>query len=339
MVTDPHTGTRVHEIADGIYRINSPVALPGGQAFSFNQYLVVDDEPLLFHTGPRQLFAAVRDAMAAVMPVERLRYVGLSHVEADECGSMNLWLQAAPAAVPLCGSLAAMVSMNDLADRTPRALADGETLRLGRHELQWFDTPHVPHGWECGLAMERSTRTFFCGDLLTQAGEGAEALIERDILGPSEAFRQAMDYYAHAPHTRETLLRLAGESPGTLACMHGSAWRTASLGPRLARSMSASAPSPGCVRRSPHKKVRVVRSIARPHSQPCGTCGVSNHCSSWRPSRSVSPSASARGVRSARSFMDTIAARLPHSGTAAGAACSQRFIEPHSSASTCERPM
>ena len=225
MVTDPHTGTRVHEIADGIYRINSPVALPGGQAFSFNQYLVVDDEPLLFHSGPRQLFAAVRDAMAAVMPVERLRYVGLSHVEADECGSMNLWLQAAPAAVPLCGSLAAMVSMNDLADRAPHELADGATLRLGRHELQWFDTPHVPHGWECGLAMERTTRTFLCGDLLTQPGEGAEALIERDILGPSEAFRQAMDYYAHAPHTRETLLRLAGESPGTLACMHGSAWR------------------------------------------------------------------------------------------------------------------
>ena len=164
MVTDPHTCTRVHEIADGIYRISTPVPLPGGQAFSFNQYLVVDDEPLLFHTGPRQLFAAVRDAMAAVMPVERLRYVGLSHVEADECGSMNLWLQAAPAAVPLCGSLAAMVSMNDLADRAPRALADGETLRLGRHELQWFDTPHVPHGWECGLAMERTTRTFLCGD-------------------------------------------------------------------------------------------------------------------------------------------------------------------------------
>ena len=127
MVTDPHSGTRVHEIADGIYRINTPVALPGGQAFSFNQYLVVDDEPLLFHTGPSQLFAAVRDAMAAVMPVERLRYVGLSHVEADECGSLNLWLQAAPEAVPLCGRLAAMVSMNDLADRAPRALGNKRT--------------------------------------------------------------------------------------------------------------------------------------------------------------------------------------------------------------------
>jgi flavorubredoxin len=225
MVTNPQSGTNVHEVADGIYRINTPVELPGGQAFNFNQYLVVDDAPLLFHTGPRQMFPLVRDAIAAVMPIQRLRYVGFSHVEADECGSLNLLLAAAPQAEAVCSQVAALVSMNDLADRAPRALADGERLSLGRREIQWFDTPHVPHGWECGLLMERTTRTFFCGDLFTQGGPGAEALTEGDILGPSEAFRGAMDYYAHAPQTREVLHRLAAEKPQTLACMHGSAWR------------------------------------------------------------------------------------------------------------------
>ena len=224
MVANPKTGTDIHEIADGIYRIHTPVALPGGQRFSFNQYLLVDEEPLLFHTGPRQLFQPIRDAVASVMPVERLRYVGLSHVEADECGSINRWLEAAPSAIPLCGRIAAMTSMSDLADRAPRALADGETLALGRHDVQWFDTPHLPHGWECGLLMDRTTRTFFCGDLLTQPGDGAAALVTDDILGVSEAFRQAMDYYAHAPHTGEALRRLAAQAPRTLACMHGSAW-------------------------------------------------------------------------------------------------------------------
>jgi flavorubredoxin len=225
MVTNPQAGTNVHEIADRIYRINTPIALPDGQAFSFNQYLVVDDAPLLFHTGPRALFPLVREAIASLMSIERLRYVGLSHTEADECGSMNLLLAAAPQAQPLCSRIAAMVSINDLADRPACALADGEVLMLGRHEVQWFDTPHVPHGWDCGLMIERSTRTFLCGDLFTQPGSGAQALTEGDILGPSEAFRQPMDYFAHAPQTQSTLHRLAAEAPRPLACMHGSAWR------------------------------------------------------------------------------------------------------------------
>jgi flavorubredoxin len=225
MITNPQTGTNIHEIADGIYRINTPVDLPGGPAFSFNQYLLVDDEPLLFHTGPRRLFPLVQEAMAAVMPVARLRYVGLSHFEADECGSLDLWLAAAPQAQPLCGQIAAMVSVNDVAERPARALADGETLVTGRHTLQWLDTPHVPHGWDCGLLMDTSTATFFCGDLFTQPGHGDQALTEADILGPSEAFRQPMDYFAHAPQTAATLARLAQLKPSTLACMHGSAWR------------------------------------------------------------------------------------------------------------------
>ena len=225
MITNPQTGTNVREIADGIYRINTPIDFPDGQGFSFNQYLIVDDEPALFHTGPRQLFPAVSEAIATVLPLQRLRYVGLSHVEADECGSLNRLLALAPAAVPLCSRVAAMVSINDLAKRPAHALADGEHLALGSHTLQWFDTPHVPHGWECGLMMDVSTGTFFCGDLFTQPGHGEQALTEADILQSSEAFRQGMDYFAHAPHTTATLLRLAQQAPRTLACMHGSAWR------------------------------------------------------------------------------------------------------------------
>lgn len=225
MVTNPQSGTNVVEIADGIYRINTPIRLPDGAQFSFNQYLIVDDAPLLFHTGPRKLFPLVSEAIGQVMPLDRLRYVGLSHVEADECGSMNAFLAAAPQAVPLCGQIAAMVSMNDLADRAPRAMADGEVLSLGRRAIRWFDTPHMPHAWECGLMMEETSRTFFCGDLFTQPGAGEVALTETDILAPSESFRQPLDYFAHAPGTAAMLNRLADEAPGTLACMHGSAWQ------------------------------------------------------------------------------------------------------------------
>jgi flavorubredoxin len=236
MITNLASGTRVDEIASGIYRINTPLALPGEVGFSFNQYLIVDDAPMLFHSGMRKLFPLVSEAIRAVMPLKRLRYVGLSHFEADECGALNQFLAAAPHAVPVCGQVAALVSVNDYADRAPRALADGEQLSLGRHVMKWFDTPHVPHAWECGLMLDTTTRTFFCGDLFTQGGAGDVALTEADILGPSEAFRQPMDYFAHAPSTRAQLERLAGEAPTTLACMHGSAWR--GDGARLLRELA-----------------------------------------------------------------------------------------------------
>jgi hypothetical protein len=187
MITNTQSGTNVHEIAAGIYRINTPVNLPGAGAFSYNQYLVLDDEPLLFHTGLRGQFPLVSEAIAALMPVDRLRYVGFSHFEADECGALNQFLAAAPRAIPVCGQ--------------------------------------VPHAWECGLMMDMTTRTFFCGDLFTQGGAGDAALTESDILGPSEAFRAPMDYFAHAPQTVGVLERLAREAPTTLAVMHGSAWR------------------------------------------------------------------------------------------------------------------
>jgi len=224
-ITNPQSGTNVYEVAEGIYRINTPVVIPGGVGFSFNQYLIVDDDPVLFHTGPRKLFPLVRDAVASVLPVDRLRYIALSHVEADECGSLNEWLAVAPHSAPLCGGVAAMVSIEDLADRRPRPLADGEALPLGTHTVRWFDTPHLPHAWECGFLAEDRTRTLLCGDLFTQGGAALPALTEVDILGPSEAFRHEMDYFSHTTHARAMLERLATTNPTTLACMHGSAWR------------------------------------------------------------------------------------------------------------------
>jgi len=228
VVTNAASGTNVAEVGDGLYRINTPVELPGGPgAFSFNQYLLVDDEPLLFHTGLRRMFPLVREAVASVMPVERLRWVAFSHVEADECGALNEWLAAAPRATPLCGNLAAMVSISDIADRAPKGLADGETLRTGRRMLRWMDAPHVPHGWECGYLFEETTKTLFSGDLFTQGGKGAKPVVETDILGPSERMRGGMDYFAHGPSSRPVLEKLAALEPTTLACMHGSAWRGA----------------------------------------------------------------------------------------------------------------
>ena len=225
MVTDTQSGTNVHEVADGIYRINTPVQSPDGGEFSFNQYLIVDDEPLLFHTGPRKMFPLVHQAVASVVPVQRLRHVAFSHVEADECGSLNDWLRVAPQSAPLCGTVAAFTSVTDLADRAPRVLADGEALSLGRHSVRWFDTPHLPHAWECGFMVEERTATLFCGDLFTQPGTAQPAVTEADILGPSEDFRHAMDYFSHTRHADALLAKLGATHPRTMACMHGSAWR------------------------------------------------------------------------------------------------------------------
>lgn len=233
--------TTIDEIADGIYRIFTPVSpevVPGG--FSFNQYLIADDRPMIYHTGLRKLFPAVSAAIERVLPLSSLAYIGFSHVEADECGSLNEFLAAAPGAVPLCGQVAAMVSIDDLAIRPAKAMADGELLELGRHRLRWLATPHLPHGWECSMAFEETTRTLLCGDLFTQPGNQHAPVVEDDILESSEAFRQQMDYYAHSPDTRHHLTRLSHLQPTMLACMHGSAWRgnAASLLLKLADRVS-----------------------------------------------------------------------------------------------------
>jgi len=225
VVTNPASGTTVEEIAEGIHRIHTPVVIEGAGGFSFNQYLVVDEEPLLFHTGPRRMFPLVREAVAHVLPVEEVRWVAFSHVESDESGSLNEWLAAAPRAVPLCGSVAALVQVSDLADRPPRALADGEAISLGHHRVRWLDATHLPHAWDCGFLCEETTATLFCGDLFTQPGSHHPALTEGDILGPSEAFRDQFDYFSHTRQLAPLVEKLAATQPTTLACMHGSAWR------------------------------------------------------------------------------------------------------------------
>ena len=226
-VTNENSGTRIDEIADGIHRISTPVQ-PGDDfppGFTFNQYLIEDDEPLLFHTGLRKMFPLLREAIDHVMPIESLRHVSFSHVEADECGALNEILAVAPHAAPLCGKIAAMTSIGDMADRPPRVLEDGETLSLGRHSVTWHATPHLPHGWECGYLFESTTATLLCGDLFTRFGADHPPLTEEDILEASEQARGAMDYYSHARNSGEMLERLAALEPGILACMHGSAWR------------------------------------------------------------------------------------------------------------------
>lgn len=237
-ITNTHSGTRIDEVADGIFRISTPVQIPGGE-FSFNQFLVVDEEPLLYHTGLRKLFPVVKEAVERVIPASSLRHLSFSHYEADECGALNEWLAVAPAAAPLCGTVAAMVSVDDVADRPARALTDGEPLTLGRHTVEWLDAPHLPHAWECGHLFERSTGTLFCGDLFTQPGDGLPPVTEGDILGPSETFRAQMDYFSHTRDASALVEKLAAKEPSTLACMHGSTWKGdgAALLRELARAL------------------------------------------------------------------------------------------------------
>lgn len=227
-VTNSTSGTNVHEIAPGIFRISTPVppsAMPGG--FTFNQFLVVDDEPLLFHTGLRKMFPLVSEAVRHVLgDVKKLRYVSFSHVEADESGSLNEWLAVAPRAEPVCGTIGAMVSVNDLADRPPRPLADGQELALGQKRVRWLDAPHLPHNWECGYLFETTTRTLLCGDLFTHAGHEVPPITESEVLGPAEAMRETMPTsVALEAHAREILEKLAATEPTTLALMHGSSYR------------------------------------------------------------------------------------------------------------------
>jgi flavorubredoxin len=226
MITNQQSGTRIDEIAAGIYRITTPVDIPAlSGGFSFNQYLVVDDEPLLFHSGYRRMFPLVREAISAVIPVEKLRHVGFSHFEADECGALNNFLEVAPQATPLASDIGALVSLNDFADRPGRGLADGERFSIGSHRLEWINTPHVPHGWDCGVLFDHTTGTLFCGDLFTQGGSKCPPVTEDDVVEPSERFRAPLDYFAHATGTGAILERLALLNPRMLACMHGSAFR------------------------------------------------------------------------------------------------------------------
>jgi flavorubredoxin len=218
--------TTVNEIGDRIYRISTfvpEVAPPSG--FVFNQFLIDADEPLLFHCGARRLFPAVSAAVAKIMPVDKLRWIGFGHVESDECGSMNQWLAAAPNAEVIHGLTACNVSLQDLADRPPKALADGAAIDIGSgRRVRYIDTPHVPHGWEAGVIFEESTRTLFCGDLFTHVGNGP-ALVESDIVGPAAATEEIFHATSLTPSTAPSILKLAKLEPRTLAVMHGSSYR------------------------------------------------------------------------------------------------------------------
>ncbi|HVA95157.1 MAG TPA: MBL fold metallo-hydrolase [Candidatus Dormibacteraeota bacterium] len=224
MIANKETGTRVDEVATGIYRICTPLdVIPGG--FTVNSYLIADDEPLLFHAGYRKLFPGTLEAVKKIVPAEKLRWIGGSHFEGDEFGALNDLLAAAPAATPFGSEIGALTSINDFASRAARGLADGEEFSIGSRRMKWFYTPHVPHGWDCGILFDLSTKTLFCGDLFTQPGANMPAVTESEVLTASEAMRGMMDYYAHATSTAAILERLAGLQPAMLACQHGSAYR------------------------------------------------------------------------------------------------------------------
>lgn len=212
---------RIDEIADRIYRLSSFVPAIGPTGFTFNQYLINDDQPLLFHTGLRAAFPDLADAVASIVALDQLRWVTFGHVEADECGAMNQLLAAAPQAQVAHGALGCMVSLNDLADRPPVPLTDGQVLDLGSHRVRHIDTPHVPHAWEARVLYEETTNTLLCGDLFTQLGDGP-ALTTNDIVEPAGQAEDIFGASCLTPATAPTIRRLAELAPTTLAVMHGS---------------------------------------------------------------------------------------------------------------------
>jgi flavorubredoxin len=215
--------TRINEVADGIFRLSTFVPNITPDGFTFNQFLIKAEEPLLFHTGPRGMFGTVSDAVSKIMPINKLRWITFGHVEADECGSMNEWLAAAPKSEVAHGVVGVMVSLNDLADRPPRALQDGEVLDVGGKRVRHIDTPHVPHGWEARILFEETTRTLLCGDLFTHAGDGP-ALTSDDIVAPAKKGEEMFHASCLTPTSGATIRKLTDLHPKTLALMHGSSF-------------------------------------------------------------------------------------------------------------------
>lgn len=215
--------TSIDEIAPDIFRLSTliPDVAPGG--FSFNQFLVRDDQPFLFHTGMRVLYPSVSEAVSKIIDVADLRWISFGHVEADECGAMNLFLADAPQAEVIHGGVAVMVSLNDLADRPPR-IAGEDALDIGRHKLRFIPTPHVPHGWESGLWFDETTDTLFTGDLFTQIGD-TPAVVDDDIVAAALAAEDVFHSTSYSPNLVPTLEMLAALEPTTLAVMHGSSFR------------------------------------------------------------------------------------------------------------------
>jgi flavorubredoxin len=217
--------TRIDEIGEGIFRLSTHIAeIAPPEGFGFNQFLIRADEPLLFHCGTRALFPSVSAALGRILPLETLRWISFGHIEADECGAMNLWLASAPNASVLYSRLGGDISVNDLADRPPRILDEDEVLDLGGKRIRLIPTPHVPHGWEAQVLYEESTRTLFCGDLLTHFGDRG-AVTEEDIVEAAMASEDMFGATSLGPLTAPTIRRLAGLEPALLAVMHGASFR------------------------------------------------------------------------------------------------------------------
>ncbi|HTW80158.1 MAG TPA: hypothetical protein VME23_11490, partial [Terracidiphilus sp.] len=216
----------ISEIAPSVFRIS--IFAPRGN-LQFNHFLVLDEEPLLFHTGLRGMHTEVRDAVSTLIDVSRLRHISFSHFESDECGSLNEWLNAAPNSDVVCSQLGARVNVNDFIGRESRALADGGTLVTGKYRFRYCQTPHLPHGWDAGVLFEETEKTLLCSDLFHQAGD-VEPLTCGDIVGRSR--RALKEYQAgilaayvpYTPQTSENLKKLADLKPKTLAVMHGSSF-------------------------------------------------------------------------------------------------------------------
>ena len=219
--------TTVSEIGPDLYRISTFVP---DFNLQFNQFLVRDEEPLLFHTGPRAMFPTVRDAVATVLDPATVKWIGFSHLEADECGSLQEWQQLAPQSIALCSLIGKMVSIDDcMATRPAVGMKDGEVMSTGKYRFRFLHTPHVPHGWDAGMLFEETQRTLLCSDLFHQAGD-VEPCTHSDLL---DRCRQVLVEYQQGPLanyvpystlTDATLHRLAGLQPRTLAAMHGSAF-------------------------------------------------------------------------------------------------------------------
>ncbi|HZN13551.1 MAG TPA: MBL fold metallo-hydrolase [Acidimicrobiales bacterium] len=216
--------TTVAEIADGIHRFSTWLEEIGPDGFTFNQFLIDADEPLLFHTGPRLMFPLVAEAVATVRPVESLRWISFGHVESDECGSMNTWLAAAPNSQVTFGALGCMVSLDDMCDRPPRPLQDGEVLDLGGKRVRQISTPHVPHGWEAQVLFEETTGTLLCGDLMSQTGAKDVAITSDDVVGKALDAEGMFRSSSMAPDTGDVMRRLGDLKPTTLAIMHGASF-------------------------------------------------------------------------------------------------------------------
>jgi flavorubredoxin len=218
--------TRIDEIAPDLYRLSTYIAKIDLQ---FNQFLVTDDEPLLYHTGLRGMFPLVRDAVATVVDPVRIRWIGFSHFEADECGSLNEWLALAPHAEPVCGQIGALVNINDYTGGRAHVMATGEVLATGLRRFRFLETPQVPHAWDASLLFEETGATLFCSDLFLQNGD-LWPLTEHDVVEPAHQALLACEAgplphaYPYASWTTGTLQMLAGLKPKLLAIMHGSSF-------------------------------------------------------------------------------------------------------------------